>query len=88
MVRKMTRRMLNRSRRRRVQRDPRLTLRKSLRTNHTAKQLGGFRYGNKSKHTPIPGEILISSPKSVNRTARTRTRSKTRSKTRKQFKWF
>jgi hypothetical protein len=42
---------------------------------------GGFRYGNKTKHTPIPGEVLISSPK-------TKTKTRTRTKTIKQFRFF
>jgi len=40
---------------------------------------GGFRYGKSKKHTPIPGEILISSP---------RTRTRTRTKSRKNSSWF
>ena len=42
---------------------------------------GGFRYGKSKKHTPIPGEVLISSP-------RTRTRTRTRTRSKKQFSWF
>jgi hypothetical protein len=42
---------------------------------------GGFRYGKSKKHTPIPGEVLISSP-------RTKTRTKTRTRNRKHSSWF
>ena len=68
-------------------------VKKYTRRKHRSKQRGGFRYGNKTKHTPIPGEVLISSPQTMSKTrtkTRTRTKTKTRSKTRgrKPFNWF
>ena len=38
---------------------------------------GGFRYGKSMKHTPIPGEVLIISP-----------RTRTRTRSRKNSNWF
>ena len=72
-------------------------VKKYTRRKHRSKQRGGFRYGNKTKHTPIPGEVLISSPQTMTKTrtktrtmSKTRTKTKTRSKTRgrKPFNWF
>ena len=66
-------------------------VKKYTRRKHRSKQRGGFRYGNKTKHTPIPGEVLISSPQSMSKTrTKTRTKTKTGSKTRgrKPFNWF
>jgi hypothetical protein len=51
---------------------------KYSRRNRTVKR-GGFRYGKSKKHTPIPGEVLISSP---------RTKTRTRTKTRKYSSLF
>ena len=59
----------------------------SKRSNNKRTLKGGFRYGNKSKHTPIPGEVLISSPTTRTKT-RTKTRTSTRTRTRKQFRFF
>lgn len=52
-------------------------------TRRKRKYRGGFRYGNRSKHTPTPGEILISSP-----LTRTRIRTRRNTKTRKQYLLF
>jgi len=46
---------------------------------------GGFRYGNKTKHTPIPGEVLISAPKTI---TRSRSRNKSRTSRNKFSSWF
>ena len=46
------------------------------RSRHTRKvKRGGFRYGHSKGHTPIPGEVLISAPRT-----RTRTRSRKHSR--------
>jgi hypothetical protein len=42
---------------------------------------GGFRYGHAKGHTPVPGEILISAP-------RTKTRTRTRTRTRKNSRLY
>jgi hypothetical protein len=55
------------------------TTKRSKRTRRVKR--GGFRYGKSKKHTPIPGEVLISSPI-------TRTRTRTRTRSRKQTSWF
>jgi hypothetical protein len=56
------------------------TTKRNKRTKRTRRvKRGGFRYGKSKKHTPIPGEVLISSP---------RTRTKTRTRSKKQSSWF
>ena len=49
------------------------TTKRSRRTRKVKR--GGFRYGHSKGHTPVPGEFLISSPRT-----RTRTRSRKHSR--------
>jgi hypothetical protein len=56
----------------RTKRTKRSKTTKRSRRTRTVKR-GGFRYGHSKGHTPIPGEVLISAP-------RTRTRTKSRKK--------
>ena len=52
------------------------TTKRTKRSRRTRKvKRGGFRYGHSKGHTPIPGEVLISAPRT-----RTRTRSRKHSR--------